>query len=66
MNDQKNRAAAERFKRQALRAEQAWRDGGSRWECEDCGWPQPPMVPLAEGAECDNCGGEMVPAGGQS
>jgi len=37
--------------------------GAKFWQCEDCGWtcPANPDVPLKE-AECDNCGGELVPA----
>jgi hypothetical protein len=32
------------------------------WVCEDCGWRWPLPSPPPEGAECDNCGGELVAA----
>lgn len=33
------------------------------WTCEDCGWPWPAVMgPPPEEAECDNCGGCLVPA----
>jgi hypothetical protein len=37
--------------------------GRRSWHCEDCGWPQPSMIPVTPESECDNCGGEMVPDG---
>jgi len=30
--------------------------------CADCGWRWPVMGPPPEGAECDNCGGELEPS----
>lgn len=33
----------------------------TRWECIDCGWVWPVGIP-GDDTECDNCGGELVPA----
>ena len=31
------------------------------WQCEDCAWPWPRAGKPPAYAECDNCGGELVP-----
>jgi hypothetical protein len=31
------------------------------WACEDCGWQWPLDQPPPPGAECDSCGGCLVP-----
>ena len=38
-------------------ADQAGDDG--MWICEDCGWTWPLPGSPPDGAECDNCGGEL-------
>ena len=53
---------AEQRAEDAMRAEVADSVPVAMWQCEDCGWTcsANPHVPLEE-AECDNCGGELVP-----
>lgn len=31
------------------------------WLCEDCAWAWPLATDPPEGAECDSCGGDLVP-----
>ena len=37
-------------------------DVNTTWSGEACGWPWPVAGPPPDGAECDNCGGEIVEA----
>jgi hypothetical protein len=41
----------------------ACKERKQHWHCEDCFWSWPIPGRPPEGAECDNCGGELVREG---